>query len=166
MNGLRIGFGEDAHALAAGRPLVLGGVEVPMSPHGAAAHSDGDALLHALSDALLSAWGLGDIGQYFPPSNPNFRDLDSQVILQTVEERIRDQVGEVELINVAAVVTLDLPKLQPHRIDIQRTLAELLRIEPSRVGLGFKTSEGLAPNHVQARVTVLVRAVDEDGLRG
>lgn len=159
MNGLRIGYGEDAHALEAGRPLILGGVEVPLSPYGSAAHSDGDVVLHALCDALLAAWGLGDIGQYFPPGNPNFRGLDSQVILQTVDERIRDQVGEVELINVAAVVILDRPKLQPQRTAIQRHLAELLRVAPSRVGLGFKTSEGLAPGHVQARVTVLVRSL-------
>lgn len=158
MSELRIGYGEDAHALQAGRPLILGGIEIPMSPLGAAAHSDGDALLHALSDALLSAWGLGDIGQYFPPANPNYRNLDSQVILQTVEERIRDQVGETGIVNVAAVVTLDRPKLQPRRVAMQRNLAELLRIEPGRVGLGFKTSEGLAPRHVQARVTVLVEA--------
>ena len=158
MDGFRIGYGEDGHALAPGRPLILGGVEIPLSPVGAAAHSDGDVLLHALSDALLSAWGLGDIGQYFPPNNPNYRDLDSQVILQTVEERIRDQVGEVAIVNVAAVVTLDRPKLQPQRVAMQRNLAELLRVEPSRVGLGFKTSEGMTPRHVQARVTVLMRA--------
>lgn len=154
---LRIGFGEDAHGLVTGRPLILGGFEIPLSPRGAAAHSDGDALLHALSDALLSAFGLGDIGQYFPPSNPNYRDLSSQVILQTVQERIRDAVGPTEVVNVAAVVTLDRPKLGPHRVAIQRNLAEMLRIEPGRVGLGFKTSEGLAPRHVQARATVLLR---------
>jgi 2-C-methyl-D-erythritol 2,4-cyclodiphosphate synthase len=153
----RIGFGEDAHGLVTGRRLLLGGFEIPHSPRGAAAHSDGDALLHALSDALLSAFGMGDIGQYFPPSNPNYAGLDSQVILQTVQERIRDAVGVTEVVNVAAVVTLDRPKLGPHRLEIQRTLAELLGVEAGRVGIGFKTSEGLAPRHVQARVTVLLR---------
>lgn len=153
----RIGFGEDAHGLSSGRRLLLGGFEIPDSPRGAAAHSDGDALLHALSDAMLSAFGLGDIGHYFPPSNPNYAGLDSQVILQTVQERIRDAVGETEVVNVAAVVTIDRPKLGPHRLAIQRTLAELLGVEAGRVGLGFKTSEGLAPRHVQARVTVLMR---------
>lgn len=157
MDGLRIGYGEDAHALASGRPLLLGGFDVPLSPVGADAHSDGDVVLHALCDALLSAWGLGDIGQLFPPGNPNYRGLDSQVILQTVEERIADQVGAVSIVNVAAVVTLDRPKLQPHRTEMQRRLAELLRVEPGRVGLAFKTTEGLAPRHVQARVSVLVR---------
>ncbi|MEX2501675.1 MAG: 2-C-methyl-D-erythritol 2,4-cyclodiphosphate synthase [Trueperaceae bacterium] len=155
MDAFRVGFGEDAHALQEGVRLWLGGVEIPHAPVGAAAHSDGDALLHALCDALLAAWGLGDIGQYFPPSNPNYANLASQVILQTVQHRIADQVGTTRVVNVAAVITMDRPPLGPHRLTIQRTLAELLHIEPSRVGLGFKTSEGLAPKHVQARVTVL-----------
>lgn len=157
MDAFRIGFGEDAHGLVTGRRLVLGGVEIPLSPRGAAAHSDGDVLLHALSDAMLSAFGLGDIGQFFPPSNPNYDGLDSQVILQTVQDRIGDAVGTTGVVNVAAVVTLDRPKLGPHRLAIQRNLAELLQVEPGRVGVGFKTSEGLAPRHVQARVTVLMR---------
>ena len=163
VDGFRIGYGEDAHALISGVPLWLGGTEIPLSPVGANAHSDGDALLHALSDALLSAWGLGDIGQIFPPSNPNFQDLSSQVILQTVQDRIRDQVGPTRLNNVAAVVTLDAPKLGPHRLNVQRTLGELLGVEPSRIGLTFKTSEGLAPKHVQARATVLMRRTDGSG---
>ncbi len=157
---LRIGYGEDAHALVPGVPLWLGGTEIPHAPVGSNAHSDGDALLHALSDALLSAWGLGDIGQIFPPSNPNFEDLSSQVILQTVQDRIRDQVGPTRLHNVAAVVTLDAPKLGPHRLQLQRTLGELMGVEPSRIGLTFKTSEGLAPKHVQARATVLMRRTE------
>lgn len=163
MSESRIGFGEDAHRLESGRPLVLGGLEIPESPVGAAAHSDGDVLLHALCDALLSGYGLGDIGQYFPPSNPNYAGLASQVILQTVQERLHDVAGDVEVVNVAGVVTLDRPKLGPHRLAIQRTVAEMLAIEPSRVGLGFKTSEGLAPRHVQARVSVLMRSVSAGG---
>ena len=160
MHPYRIGFGEDAHRLESGVPLMLGGMEIPDSPHGSTAHSDGDVLLHALSDALLAAFGLGDIGQYFPPSNPNYENLASQVILQTVQARIGDQVGRTEVVNVAGVVTLDRPKLGPYRVSMQRTLAELLETEPSHVGLGFKTSEGLATRHVQARVTVLMHAPD------
>lgn len=152
----RIGFGEDAHTLVPGGRLVLGGFPVPDSPVGPHAHSDGDALLHAVSDALLSAFALGDIGQYFPPSNPNYRDLDSQVILQTVLERITDAVGPFSIHNVAAVVTLDRPKLGPHRVAMQRQLAELLDLDPARVGIGFKSSEGLAEDWVQARATLLV----------
>ena len=166
MSDLRIGFGEDAHGLVSGHPLVLGGFEIPESPLGASAHSDGDVLLHALCDALLSAFGLGDIGQYFPPSNPNYAGLDSQVILQTVQDHIRDAVGEVQIVNVAGVVTLDRPKLGPHRVQIQQTLAEVLSLEPGHVGVTFKTSEGLAPRHVQARVTVLLRVEASRGSAG
>ncbi len=156
---LRIGYGEDIHQLAAGHPLTIGGFAIPDSPIGTVAHSDGDTLLHALSDGLLSAYALGDIGQYFPSSNPNYKDLDSQVILQTVLERIADHAGPVRIHNVAGVITLDRPRLGPHRIEIQRTLAELLRLEPSRIGLVFKTSEGMAERYIQARVTVLLRSV-------
>ncbi len=153
--GYRIGFGEDAHGLEAGRPLLIGGVSVE-SPRGAAAHSDGDVLLHALSDALLSTFALGDIGQYFPPSDPDFKDIESTKILARVLGLLREQVGDFQILNVAAVVTLDRPKLGPHRAAIAARVAELLELSKDRVGVGFKTSEGLAPAHVQARVTVLL----------
>ena len=154
LDDLRVGFGEDAHALLPDRRLVLGGVEVP-SLRGAAAHSDGDALLHALADALLSSLALGDIGVYFPPSDDAFKDMDSRVIVSRCLGTLHTRGAE--LINVALVVTLDAPKLGPYRADIVAEVAKLLKLPPVRVGLGFKTSEGLAPNHVQARATVLVR---------
>ena len=156
MNGLRIGYGEDAHALAPGRALVIGALASDGSPVGTVAHSDGDVLLHALSDALLAAFAMGDIGQYFPPSNPNYRGLDSRVILQTVLQRLADQVGGYHLVNLSAVVVLDQPRLGPTRRDIQRQLAGELGIDASRVGVTFKTSEGMAPDFIQARVTVLL----------
>ncbi|ADI13397.1 2-C-methyl-D-erythritol 2,4-cyclodiphosphate synthase [Truepera radiovictrix] len=152
---LRIGFGEDAHRLAPGRPLVLGGVELP-SPRGAVAHSDGDALLHALADALLSSFALGDIGDFFPPSDPAFSDLDSREIVRRALAEVRARGGE--LVNAALTVTLDAPKLGPHRAAITGRVAALLGLPEDRVGVGFKTSEGLAPDHVQARATVLVAA--------
>ncbi|MEJ2667268.1 MAG: 2-C-methyl-D-erythritol 2,4-cyclodiphosphate synthase [Deinococcales bacterium] len=157
MDGLRIGYGEDAHALAPGRPLVIGAVTVAGSPLGTVAHSDGDVLLHALSDALLAACAMGDIGQYFPPSNPNYRGLDSRVILQTVLQRLADQVGEFSILNLSAVVILDQPRLGPTRRDIQRQVAGELGIDVSRVGVTFKTSEGMTPDFIQARATVLLR---------
>jgi 2-C-methyl-D-erythritol 2,4-cyclodiphosphate synthase len=156
MNGLRIGYGEDAHALAPGRSLVIGAVEITGSPVGTVAHSDGDVLLHALSDALLAAFAMGDIGQYFPPSNPNYRGLDSRVILQTVLQRLSDQVGTYRIVNLSAVVVLDQPRLGPTRRDIQRQVAGELGIDASRVGVTFKTSEGMAPDFIQARATVLL----------
>jgi len=156
MDGLRIGYGEDAHALAPGRSLVIGAVKIDSSPVGTVAHSDGDVLLHALSDALLAAYAMGDIGQYFPPSNPNYRGLDSRVILQTVLQRLADQVGRYRIVNLSAVVVLDQPRLGPTRRDIQRQLAGELGIDASRVGVTFKTSEGMAPDFIQARATVLL----------
>lgn len=155
----RVGYGEDAHALAPGRKLVVGGVPFPDSPVGTVSHSDGDVLLHALSDALLAAHSMGDIGQYFPPSNPNYRGLDSRVILQTVRERILDHTGHFGVVNVAGVVVLDHPRLGPARGAIQSALAGQLDMDVSRVGISFKTTEGMAPDHIQARVTVLL----EDG---
>ena len=133
MSDLRIGYGEDAHALAAGRPLVVGGVEVPASPVGAVAHSDGDVLLHALSDALLSAAALGDIGTYFPPSDEQFKDMDSSSILSYVLELLNEQ-GRVTLHNVAAVVTLDAPKLGKLRDKIQSNVVATLgtRVQSGR----------------------------------
>lgn len=155
---LRVGYGEDAHALEAGRRLVIGNVEI-VGPRGSRAHSDGDVLLHALADALLAALALGDIGEYFPPSDPAFRDLDSAEILRKVLALLAEKQAGAKLLNLAAVLTLDAPKLGPHRERIRRRLAELLGLSAERIGLSFKTSEGLAPDHVQARVTVLL-AVD------
>ena len=151
---IRIGYGEDAHKLIKGRPLIIGGVKIPESPRGCDAHSDGDVLLHALSDALLSAFALGDIGTYFPPSNAAYKDMDSRMILQRVLKIISPH--NPRLGNIAAVVTLDKPKLGVHRQQISHTLAALLEMENNAIGIGFKTSEGLARDHIQARVTVLL----------
>ncbi|MCA9837947.1 MAG: 2-C-methyl-D-erythritol 2,4-cyclodiphosphate synthase [Trueperaceae bacterium] len=153
---LRIGFGEDAHALSTGRSLVIGNVVIEEAEQGALAHSDGDVLLHALSDALLSAFAMGDIGHYFPPSNPAFKDMDSSEILVKLLEQIHQDHETFDLHNVAAVVTLDKPKLGKYRDQIRARVAELLGLEPARMGLTFKTSEGLASGHIQARVTLLL----------
>lgn len=156
---LRIGYGQDAHRLEAGHPLIIGNVTVE-SERGAVAHSDGDVLLHALADALLSAFALGDIGRYYPPSDKAFKNINSAEILRGVQAIIRNNVGPVKLQNVAAVVTLDKPKLGSRRDEIRARAAELLGLEPERFGLTFKTSEGLAPDHIQAAVTVLLSAAE------
>lgn len=159
----RIGYGEDAHRLArpedGGRPLVLGGVQVP-SERGAVAHSDGDAALHAVADALLSGLALGDIGQYFPDTAAEWRGMDSRVILERALGLVRER-GYAPL-NVALVVTLDRPKLGPLRAEIARSLAALLALPGGEVGVSFKTSEGLAPDHVQTRVTVLLGRLEPE----
>jgi 2-C-methyl-D-erythritol 2,4-cyclodiphosphate synthase len=155
---LRIGYGEDAHALAEGRALVIGGVTIENSPLGAVAHSDGDVLLHALSDALLSAVALGDIGQYFPPSDDRYKNMDSARILEHVLLELRKHSSDIHIQNLATVITLDTPKLGKHREAIQNRVAILLGIKPHNVGITFKTSEGMAIGHIQARVTVLLSA--------
>ncbi len=156
---LRIGYGEDSHALAGGRPLVIGSVTIPDSPLGAVAHSDGDVLLHALSDALLSSFALGDIGHYFPPSDMRYKNMDSVKILEHVLLELHNHTQTFQIQNLAAVVMLDKPKLGKHRETIQNRVAKVLGLEPHNVGLTFKTSEGMATGHIQARVTVLL-AVD------
>ncbi|BDP43145.1 2-C-methyl-D-erythritol 2,4-cyclodiphosphate synthase [Deinococcus aetherius] len=150
----RIGFGEDAHRLAAGRPLILGGVPLPHAERGAVAHSDGDAVLHAVADALLSGLSLGDIGQHYPDTAAENAGLDSRVILTRCLDLVRE--GGYAPANVALVVTLDRPKLGPLRAEIAGSVAALLGLAETEVGLSFKTSEGLAPDHVQVRVTVLL----------
>lgn len=152
----RIGYGEDSHRLVAGRRLLVGGIEIDDSPVGSEAHSDGDVLLHALADALLSSFALGDIGRLFPPDEPKYRDLPGQEIVRAVLVRLRRVAGRVTFHNVAAVVTLDAPKLAPRREAIERRVASLLGLESGRVGVSFKTSEGSAADMVQARVTVLL----------
>jgi 2-C-methyl-D-erythritol 2,4-cyclodiphosphate synthase len=148
---MRIGFGEDAHRLEVGRELWLGGLLIE-SPRGAVAHSDGDVLLHALSDALLSAFAMGDIGMLFPDSDPKWKGLESRMILDLVLGKVRES-GYI-LGQMSAVITLDRPKLGPYRSALQQHLAELVGLVKDRIGLTFKTSEGLAPDHIQARVMV------------
>lgn len=154
----RVGLGEDAHRLAPGHSLVLGGVEVPDAPRGAVAHSDGDALLHAVADALLSTYALGDIGQHFPPGRKETAGLDSRAILRRAFDMVVEVAPEAHVVNCAAVVTLDEPKLGPHRGAIAASCAGLLGIPANRFGLTFKTSEGMAPDHVRAWATILLSA--------
>jgi 2-C-methyl-D-erythritol 2,4-cyclodiphosphate synthase len=153
----RIGYGEDAHRLTAGRPLVLGGIRIPDAERGAVAHSDGDALLHAIADALLAAWALGDIGHHFPDTDPANGGLDSRAIVARASALVAERAPAARLMQVSAVVTLDRPKLGPHRGALAAGVAARLDLAPHRVGLTFKTSEGLAPDHVQARAVVLFR---------
>jgi 2-C-methyl-D-erythritol 2,4-cyclodiphosphate synthase len=155
MDEARIGFGEDAHRLAEGRPLLLGGVKIEGAPRGADAHSDGDVLLHAVADALLSTWALGDIGQHFPDTDPAYGDAPSSGLLLDALKLALNGAGGIRPQQVSAVITLDRPKLGPHRAAISASLAALLGLPLDRVGVTFKTSEGLAPDHVQARAVVL-----------
>jgi 2-C-methyl-D-erythritol 2,4-cyclodiphosphate synthase len=158
MTALRVGHGLDAHALGEGRALLIGGVTIAGAPRGALAHSDGDVLLHALADALLASLALGDIGDHFPPSDERWRDLDSRRIVEQVLGLCRSRDPGWSVVNVAAVVVLDAPRLGPLRARIASSVADTLGLPAERVGITFKTSEGLAPGHVQASVTILATA--------
>lgn len=138
----RVGVGYDSHRLTENRRLILGGVEIPFDK-GLDGHSDGDILLHSLTDALLGAAGLGDIGEYFPPSDPRWKDADSRVFLRHAADLVRQR--GYRIVNVDVTLVLEAPKIGPYREQIRKSVAETLEVEPDRVGLKAKTAEGLGP---------------------
>lgn len=138
----RTGIGYDLHRLVAGRPLILGGVRVP-HPRGLLGHSDGDAALHALCDALLGAAGLGDIGELFPDDDPAWKDADSRRLVREVLARVR--AAGLAVGNVDLIIHADQPRLGPHKQAIRASLAALLELPPDRVGVQATTNEGLGP---------------------
>jgi len=137
---MRAGIGYDLHRLAEGRKLILGGVEVPFHK-GPAGHSDGDALAHAICDALLGAAGLGDIGAHFPDTDPQWKDVSSLRFL----ERVRDLLAErrLRISHIDAVVILEKPKLGPLFPAMREALAKSLAISASAINLKAKTNEGV-----------------------
>ena len=137
---VRVGHGFDAHRLVAGRPFILGGVRIPFE-RGPLGHSDGDALAHALADAILGACNLGDLGRHFPDSDPQWKDADSLRLLEACARMARE--AGYELVNVDATVVVEAPKLAPHLDAIRARLAETLRIDSSSVSVKAKTSEGM-----------------------
>lgn len=139
---MRIGIGFDIHRLVEGRSLLLGGVKIP-SAKGLLGHSDGDVLLHALCDALLGAVGAGDIGSYFPDSDPKWKGVSSQIFLEKATELASRKSLRVE--NVDAVILTEEPRLGPHRIAIQRSIAQMLRVKDDRINVKAKTMEKLGP---------------------
>ena len=139
-NSFRVGVGNDVHRLAPGRKLILGGVRIPFEK-GPVGHSDGDALIHAICDALLGAAALGDIGRHFPDTSPRWRNASSVLFLRHVR-RLLDQAGYA-VVNVDAAVGLERPKLAPHMPRMQQRLAAALGIRPAQVSVKAKTGEGL-----------------------
>jgi 2-C-methyl-D-erythritol 2,4-cyclodiphosphate synthase len=136
----RVGTGFDAHALEEGVPLVLGGVPIE-HPRGLAGHSDGDVLAHALTDALLGAAGLEDIGAMFPSSDPKFEGADSLELLTEAWERV--QAHGWQLANADVVLVGEEPRLAPHRDEMRRRLAEALDVDPELVAVRATTTDGL-----------------------
>lgn len=139
---LRIGEGWDIHQLVAGRKLVLGGVEVPHIT-GLLGHSDADVLLHAITDALLGAAGLGDIGRHFPDTDAQFRGADSAVLLAEAARRVRAEGWQIG--NVDSTVIAQAPKLAPHIPAMCARIAEVLGIDVSQINVKAKTAEKLGP---------------------
>jgi 2-C-methyl-D-erythritol 2,4-cyclodiphosphate synthase len=137
---MRIGHGYDAHRLAEGRRLVIGGVEIPHT-HGLAAHSDGDVLIHAVCDALLGAAALGDIGQHFPDSDPAYEGVNSRELLRTVAEKVRAAGYKVG--NIDATIVAQAPKMAPHLPDMRIHIAADLGLDPALVGVKATTTERL-----------------------
>lgn len=156
----RIGEGWDVHALVPGRKLMLGGVNVPHTA-GLLGHSDADVLLHAITDAVLGAAGLGDIGRHFPDTDPQFKGVDSSVLLAEAIRRVRQQGWE--LVNVDSTIVAQAPKLAPHMSDIQAGVAKALGVAPDQVNVKAKTAEKLGPvgqgQSMEARAVVLLRKV-------
>ena len=138
----RTGVGYDLHRLVEGRKLLLGGVEIPFE-RGLAGHSDADILLHALTDALLGAAGLGDIGEHFPPSDRQWSEASSLVFLRHAIALLEAQ--DYRVINVDAVIVIEQPKILPYRDRMRRTVAGTLRIDMERVSIKAKTAEGIGP---------------------
>jgi 2-C-methyl-D-erythritol 2,4-cyclodiphosphate synthase len=139
---LRVGEGWDIHALEAGRPLVLGGVTIAHT-HGLAGHSDADALLHAITDALLGAAALGDIGRHFPDTDPTFAGADSHKLLAEAARRVRAAGWEV--VNVDSTIVAQAPKMAPHIEAMRERIAAALSVTVDRVNVKAKTAEKMGP---------------------
>jgi 2-C-methyl-D-erythritol 2,4-cyclodiphosphate synthase len=161
---MRIGHGWDSHAFKAGVPLKIGGLLID-HPQGLSGHSDGDVLLHAITDALLGAIAVGDIGSFFPPGDPRWKDADSAIFVNLALEEVH--TAGYRIANLDTTLVLAAPKIGPIANDIRERVAELLQIEAGAVGIKAKTPEGLNQNHmVEAHAVVLLeRPSGDEGLR-
>ena len=155
---MRIGYGFDSHAFKPGVPLVIGGLKID-HPEGLAGHSDGDVLLHAITDSLLGAVSAGDIGSFFPPSDPRWKNADSAIFLATALEEIA--IAGYRIVNIDTVLVLAAPKIGPISAELRERVADLLHLNPRDVGIKAKTPEGLNQDHVAvAHATVLLESID------
>ncbi len=154
----RTGIGTDIHRLVEERELRLGGITIP-GPKGLLGHSDADALLHAVIDALLGAMGMGDIGTFFPDRDPNWQDADSRDLLLTITKYLGDQRWEV--VNLDAIVHAEQPRLEPYKMQMKRCIASIIGTDFVNVNVKAKTNEGLGEigtgQAIAATVIVLLR---------
>jgi 2-C-methyl-D-erythritol 2,4-cyclodiphosphate synthase len=155
---IRIGLGHDTHRLSAGKPLVMGGVVVPHEL-GPVAHSDGDVLLHALTDALLGAAGLGDLGDWFPDTDPQYAGIDSAVLLQRVVAELHSRGWRV--VNVDCTVHAQRPKLSVFKKPIAERIASLLGVTADCVNVKAKTGERVGPIGREEAISADVAALIE-----
>ena len=137
---MRTGLGYDLHRLVRGKKLMMGGVHIPFKK-GEKAHSDGDVLLHAITDALLGACGMGDIGEFFSPSDKKWKDANSADLLSTVWKKISAQGWKIQ--NIDCVIIIEEPKILPFREEIRKSIAAILKIEKDQIFIKAKTGEGI-----------------------
>ena len=157
---IRVGLGYDLHRLVEGRRLILGGVTFNFEK-GEDGHSDGDVLLHAITDALLGAAGLGDIGSYFPPEDAKWKDADSADLLRAVWKDV--QAAGWNLVNLDCVIKLEKPKFLPHRGEVIESISAILGVDKSQIFVKAKTGEKLPPvgtsEAVEAQVVCLLESL-------
>jgi 2-C-methyl-D-erythritol 2,4-cyclodiphosphate synthase len=137
---MRVGFGYDVHKFAAGRKLILGGVEIKYSK-GLAGHSDADVLLHSICDALLGAAGFNDIGYYFPNTDKKWKNISSLILLNECNKLIKKK--KLSIVNIDSTIVLEEPKVSPHIKEMKKNICKALRINESRLSIKSTTSEGL-----------------------
>jgi len=158
---MRVGFGYDVHAFVTGRPLFLGGIEIPYLL-GLQGHSDADVLVHAICDALLGAIGEGDIGKHFPDTDPQYRDIRSTVLLKRVIQKTKEK--GFHLVNIDATLVAQRPKVSEFIPRMVKQIADILEIEPGRVNVKATTTEGLGfAGRGEGIGAYAVALVEEDG---
>jgi 2-C-methyl-D-erythritol 2,4-cyclodiphosphate synthase len=155
---MRIGLGFDSHAFKSGVPLVIGGLKID-HPEGLAGHSDGDLLLHAITDALLGAVSAGDIGTFFPPTDPKWKNADSTIFLATALEEVA--LAGYKIVNIDCVLVMHRPKIVPIAGEMRERVADLLRLDIKHVSIKGKTPEGLGQDGTAvAHVVVLLESIE------
>ncbi len=160
---LRIGNGYDVHRLVEGRKLMLGGFEVPHTK-GVLGHSDGDVLLHAITDAIIGALGLGDIGLHFPDNDENLKDIKSSILLEKINKIMLEK--GYEIINMDSIIVIQKPKLRPYIDEIRKSIADILKIDIELINVKAKTEENLGftgdETGVKSYCVVLLQKKEKD----